>query len=524
MRKLAFFLICCGAAFAQAPTIASVVNTESYTTTLCSGGLATIYGTNFGTDPTKAQVTISGQVAYIPPADYFATQFTVQLPFGLGVGPAMLNVSINSVAVAPFPITISAAAPAIGTVNASGSGLGGFYDVKGNLISYANPAILNETLITAAVGLGPTTPATPTGVATAANPVTTLPTATVGSVNATVLSATMYPGYAGIYQVNFTLPASGVQGTVPFVMSSGGQSSPSAVTIPIAGTSSVVDNASFAHPGTIAPGSIASVFGNGLGSASTVETSGVFPSVSSEGLQVTFNGTPAPLFHVIPPTAPTTANPEGSSGQIDLLVPDTLPTTGTVNVQLTTSSSNYANYTLNMVPASPGLYRFTDSKNGNQYVITQFANSAWVVLPTAATSDIGLPACAASTSATTQCGEPANIGDYLVIYLTGLGEATVNGAANGATLPLGQNPPADGSTLYETPTMPTVTIGGVTLSSSQVLFSGLVPGYAGEYQIDVQVPTGVASGDSVPVVVTMMGQSDTANISIQPTRVPPPNQ
>ena len=360
--------------------------------------------------------------------------------------------------------------------------------------------------------------------ATAANPVTTLPTATVGSVNATVLSATMYPGYAGIYQVNFTLPASGVQGTVPFVMSSGGQSSPSAVTIPIAGTSSVVDNASFAHPGTIAPGSIASVFGNGLGSASTVETSGVFPSVSSEGLQVTFNGTPAPLFHVIPPTAPTTANPEGSSGQIDLLVPDTLPTTGTVNVQLTTSSSNYANYTLNMVPASPGLYRFTDSKNGNQYVITQFANSAWVVLPTAATSDIGLPACAASTSATTQCGEPANIGDYLVIYLTGLGEATVNGAANGATLPLGQNPPADGSTLYETPTMPTVTIGGVTLSSSQVLFSGLVPGYAGEYQIDVQVPTGVASGDSVPVVVTMMGQSDTANISIQPTRVPPPNQ
>jgi uncharacterized protein (TIGR03437 family) len=154
----------------------------------------------------------------------------------------------------------------------------------------------------------------------------------------------------------------------------------------------------------------------------------------------TFNGTPAPIFHLIPPVAVrTTASPEGSPGQIDLEAPNSLPTSGTVNVQLTTSTTKYANYTLNMVPASPGLYRFTDPNNGSQYVITQFANSAWVVLPAAATADIGLPACTAGTSASVECGEPANIGDYLVIYL-------------------------------------------------------------------------------------MMGQSDTANISIQPTRVPPPNQ
>jgi uncharacterized protein (TIGR03437 family) len=73
--------------------------------------------------------------------------------------------------------------------------------------------------------------------------------------------------------------------------------------------------------------------------------------------------------------------------------------------------------------------------------------------------------------------------------------------------------PIDGSTLYETPTLPTVTVGGV---AAQVLFSGLAPGFAGLYQMDIQVPGGVANGDDVPVKVTMLGASDTATISIQP--------
>jgi uncharacterized protein (TIGR03437 family) len=63
-----------------------------------------------------------------------------------------------------------------------------------------------------------------------------------------------------------------------------------------------------------------------------------------------------------------------------------------------------------------------------------------------------------------------------------------------------------------------VTIGGIPAT---VLFSGLTPGYAGEYQIDVTVPAGVTNGDSVPVKITMLGVSDTANISIQPGRVTP---
>jgi uncharacterized protein (TIGR03437 family) len=190
-----------------------------------------------------------------------------------------------------------------------------------------------------------------------------------------------------------------------------------------------------------------------------------------------------------------------------------------VNVQLTTSSALYPNYTLNMVPASPSMFRFTDPKTGNAFAVVQFANSAWVVLPAAATADIGFPACTASTGAATECGQPAAIGDTLVIYLTGLGLATPNGSPTGTPLPTGQNPPVSGNPLYETPTLPAVTIGGIPAT---VLFSGLTPGYAGEYQIDVTVPAGVSNGDSVPVKVTMLGASDTANISIQPGRVTPP--
>jgi uncharacterized protein (TIGR03437 family) len=328
-------------------------------------------------------------------------------------------------------------------------------------------------------------------------------------VAAKVFAAVAAPGLTGIYQVNFTLPSSGIQGTEPLVITVDGVSSSDTVTIPIVGLSAVANNASFANAGMIAPGTIASVFANGLGSASTNQTT-LFPDTSSEGVQVTFNGIAAPMFHLLPTNSPQ---------QIDLFVPSNLPTSGTVNVQLTTSSANYPNYTLNMVPALPGIYRFTDPKSGTGYAIAQFAGSAWVVLPASTTTNIGLPACTATTSAATECGDPANIGDYLVIYLTGLGLATVNGAANGATLPTGQNPPADGSVLYETPTLPTVTIGGV---QATVQFSGLVPGFAGECQVNVQVPAGVASGGNVPVVITMAGASDTAFISIQPGRVPPP--
>jgi uncharacterized protein (TIGR03437 family) len=268
--------------------------------------------------------------------------------------------------------------------------------------------------------------------------------------------------------------------------------------------SSVVNNASFAAPGTVSPGSIASLFANGLGTAQNALS--VFPGTTSEGVKVTFNGYSAPLFHVL-----GAANPQ----QIDLLVPDNLPTSGTVNVQLTAGTTVFGNYTLTMAPANPGFYRVADPKVPTLVnVIAQFAGSAWLALPVSTTANLSLPACSSSLSVLSTCGQPAMAGDTLVLYATGLGLATPGGNPNGTPLATGQIPPVDGSILYETPTTPTVTIGGIP---AKVLYSGLAPGFPGEYQIDVTVPNGVPAGDSVPVVLSILGATDNSTtISIHP--------
>jgi uncharacterized protein (TIGR03437 family) len=70
-----------------------------------------------------------------------------------------------------------------------------------------------------------------------------------------------------------------------------------------------------------------------------------------------------------------------------------------------------------------------------------------------------------------------------------------------------------GNSLYQTVTVPEVTIGGLP---AVVSFSGLTPGFAGLYQVNVVVPAAVTPGDRVPIrVSTPNGLSDTALIAIQ---------
>ncbi|MCX6995641.1 MAG: hypothetical protein NTV49_00800 [Kiritimatiellaeota bacterium] len=108
---------------------------------------------------------------------------------------------------------------------------------------------------------------------------------------------------------------------------------------------------------------------------------------------------------------------------------------------------------------------------------------------------LGQKPVAGSVAALNTAANPASAGDYLLIYCTGLGAVTPSIVAGAAA----SYPPA-----YYTDNKVTVTVGGI---DAPVQFSGLAPGFAGLYQVNVIVPSGVTEGSSVPVVVTAAGAS-----------------
>jgi uncharacterized protein (TIGR03437 family) len=78
---------------------------------------------------------------------------------------------------------------------------------------------------------------------------------------------------------------------------------------------------------------------------------------------------------------------------------------------------------------------------------------------------------------------PAKPGEYVVLYLAGMGATTVP-VASGAASPV--------SPLAQTQTTPTITLNSESITP---LFSGLTPGLAGLYQVDFQVPADAPDGD-----------------------------
>jgi uncharacterized protein (TIGR03437 family) len=504
MKKLVL-LVCLSAAglMAQAPAILGVFNAPLeaegiVNTSLCPGALATIYGSGFGSGaPTSVVVLVGGQRAFV--IAVAPTQVNVQLPFNAPVGATTVVITTGGGTSAPFDVTLTAVAPTIALANGSTTN-GLFVTLKSTFVSSTNLPNPGDTLVLYASGLGPTNPAAPvSGLATANLPTATLPTLTVGGVAATVLYAGIASGSAALYQVNFTVPKT-VQGNVPVVLSIGGQSSNSVI-LPLFGISAVVNAASFLNTGTAAPEEMISIFANGLGSTNQLYG---FPATTVEGVSVTINGVAAPITALA-----------ATGNQINLVVPSQTPTTGTVQVALTTPTGTSIDFPLIMNAAVPGIFLVTDSANPTADIaVAQFANTVWLVMPTSAATALQLPqnCTASSANPLSLCGQPAAPGDYLVLYTTGLGEVTPNGDPNGTPLATGVIAPVSGSPLYETTATPTVQVGGVTAT---VLFSGVAPGTSGEYQVDFQVPTGVTEGDAVPLTVSMPGSTTaTATLAV----------
>ena len=150
---------------ANGPTISAVKNALSFSSTLCPGLLATVYGTNFGTNSANAVVMVGGQSAYVYSTGYSATQMDIEIPFGLSTGPTAITVSVGGVSSSAVPITLSATSPAFTSLSGAGTGLATIYpNGSANNFTPGSPAQPGSTVVAYVAGLGVTTPPVATGV------------------------------------------------------------------------------------------------------------------------------------------------------------------------------------------------------------------------------------------------------------------------------------------------------------------------------------------------------------------------
>jgi len=162
-----------------------------------------------------------------------------------------------------------------------------------------------------------------------------------------------------------------------------------------------------------------------------------------------------------------------SDGQLNVLLPYDLASNSTVQVIVLQGLAYSLPQSVTIAPSQPAVFSQDQSGHGPGAIV--------VVKPDGAQ----FPADAS---------HPASAGDSLVIYCSGLG--AVNPAVStGSAAPV---PAAKATTPI------TVTIGG---QPAPVSFAGLTPTYAGLYQVNVTVPSGIVPGPSVPVVLTGAGLS-----------------
>lgn len=238
----------------------------------------------------------------------------------------------------------------------------------------------------------------------------------------------------------------------------------------------ILNAASYLAGASLAPGSIVAVFGSFPVSSPSMTPGAPWPT-SLAGLSLQFNsGIKAPQYYV-------------SSTQANLLVPWEVANQSQTTLTAVFSGQSSSPQTVNLATYSPGIFSMNGQGTGQGAVVD--ALSGVLV-------DLSHPAIAGGT--------------YISIYGTGLGPVT-NQPASGAASP--SNP------LAMTIATPTVSIGG---APAQVIFSGLAPGFVGEYQVNALVPRNVAPGSAVPVVLSIGGKiSNTVTIAIQaPTGGPAP--
>jgi endo-1,4-beta-xylanase len=225
------------------------------------------------------------------------------------------------------------------------------------------------------------------------------------------------------------------------------QTGSASATRPVIFPGGIVIHASASAP--VSPGTLADIYGTNL-AAAPATTPGLPLGVLLGSVQVTVNGTLAPLYYVSP-------------GQVDFQIPYSVAP-GPALVQVTSNGAPGLSAGITVQQAAPSILTWTDSA-GNVRAIAQ--NQDY------------------SLNTSTNC---AAQGSYVTVYMMGSGPLNNPIASGAAAL---SNP------LSQETLTTTATVGNV---SALVPFAGMAPTFVGLMQVNLQVPA--VSGDQ-PVQVEL---------------------
>jgi len=352
-------------------------------------------------------------------------------------GAVQVLATVNGV-VATFNLTISI--PSAGIQKVSG-------DQQNTMVNtaFASPLIV-EVVNSSGAGV-PGAPVTFT---------VTSGTATLGTPSATT-------GSNG--QASTTVMAGGVAGTITVSATSSSFNVTFTLTAQLQGLSKVtiVNGASFSAGTGISPGGIATISGTGFlpgvqGLVTANNIVGPLP-ITLAGVSVTFGDAPvsAPIYYV-----------QSVDGIVQVTVQVPFEVQPGPSVALTISIANGSPTTVNVPvkPLAPGV--FTTVYNGKTYAVTLRPDGSYVS-PT----------------------NPAQPGENISVYVTGLGQVTPATATGDAGVP-GQSlvPNAKGAW----PLLVGLNNGGVPVISADY-----APGLVGVYVITLQVPANTKTGPYQPL-------------------------
>ena len=227
------------AADAGRPNVSSTVNAGSMKTgPVAPGELVTVFGSNLGPNtPAGLQISDGAVATTLSATQVFfddiaaplvyasAEQVTAAVPFGVAGRPTTQLTIVNAGQTSASSIlSVAGSAPALFTVDSSGSGAGAILNSDLTLNTNTNPASRGSVIVLFITGAGATNPPSADGLlasktlATIASPVS----ATIGGQSAQVLYAGSAPGMiAGVAQINVQVPDGVSSGTVPIAVQIG---------------------------------------------------------------------------------------------------------------------------------------------------------------------------------------------------------------------------------------------------------------------------------------------------------------